>query len=215
MDVQRAVSNFDLALKHCDNIIAVHRSHGGPSRGRRIQEVSLDRAVIVLAVAAWQAAVQDMTTALLDTAKPTGPTHLDIARYNVLTGPVRKAIGDFATPNASNTRKLMQSAGFDPRPYWNWVAAGGRGRKRVTWNPSDADTRLDEWLKVRHAIAHGHEALPVVQALFAVRNKGVTSEPTLQLADAEACIVFLNRLVRLTATAMANELGVPLTYPRL
>ena len=214
MDVQQAVDNFDLALKHCDNIVGVHRAHGGPARGRRVQEVSLDRAVIVLAVAAWQAAVQDLTTALLDTAKPTGPTSLDVARYNVLTGPVRKAIGDFATPNASNTRKLMLSAGFDPRPHWKWVAAGGRGRQLVSWNPTHVDARLDDWLKVRHALAHGHESLPVVQALLAVRVKGVTSDPALRLDDAEACVRFLNRLVSLTAAAIATELGAPLSYPR-
>jgi hypothetical protein len=214
MDVQQAVDNFNLALKHCDNIVAVHRAHGGAGRGRRFREVSLDRAVIVLAVAAWQAAIQDLTIALLDTAKPTGPAPIDIARYNVITGPARKAVGDFATPNANNTRKLMMSAGFDPRPHWTWVSAGGRGRQPVVWNPNTVDARLDEWLKVRHALAHGHESLPVVQALLAVRVKGVTSNPTLQLEDAEACVRFLNRLVKLTATALARELTAPLNYPR-
>lgn len=214
MDLQQAVNQFDNALKHCDNLVAVHRGHGGANRGRRYQEVSIDRAVVVLAVAAWQAAVQDLTTALLDTARPTGPTSIDIARYDTLTGPVRKAISDFATPNAENTRKLMVSAGFDPRPLWTYEIAGGRGRPRTSWTPQMVSTRLNEWLKIRHALAHGHETLPVNNALLAVRNLGVTSDPTLQLADAVGCIAFLNRLVRLASMGLAAHLGITIVYPR-
>lgn len=214
MDLQKAVSQFDNAITHCDNLVAVHRGHGGANRGRRYQEVSIDRAVIVLAVAAWQAAVQDLTTALLDTARPAGPTPIDIARYDTLTGPCRKAISDFATPNAENTRRLMISAGFDPHPLWTYNIAGGQGRPRSTWTPHMVSGRLNEWLKIRHALAHGHETLPVNQALLAVRNLGVASNPTLQLKDAEGCIAFLNRLVRLTATGLASHLGITIVYPR-
>ena len=214
MNLQQAVDQFDLALRHCDNIVAVHRAHGGVNRGRRFQEVSLDRAVIVLAVAAWQAAVQDLTTALLDTVRPAGSSAIDIARYDVLTGSVRKAIGDFATPNGDNTRKLLISAGFDPRPLWTYEIAGGRGRQRVTWTPTMVNIRLNEWLKIRHALAHGHESLPVNNALLAVRNLGVVSNPALRLDDAEQCMTFLNRLVRLTAAGLAAHLGVTIAYPR-
>lgn len=214
MDLQQAVDNFDRALKHCDNIIAVHRGHGGASRGRRFQEASLNRAVIVLGVAAWQAAVQDLATAILDTTRPAGPTALDIARHDTITGPVRKAIADFATPNAQNTRRLMVSAGFDPRPHWTYSSPGGKGKPRISWVPAMVDSRLDEWLRVRHALAHGHDSLPVVQALLAVRRKGVLVDPTMQLEDAEDCIQFLNRLVRLTASGLAVHLGASLSYPR-
>jgi hypothetical protein len=52
VDIQQAVNQFDNAITHCDNLVAVHRGHGGAGRGRRYQEMSIDRAVIVLAVAA-------------------------------------------------------------------------------------------------------------------------------------------------------------------
>ena len=214
MDLQTAVDNFDRALTHCDNIVAVHRGHGGGGGGRRYREISLDRAVIVLAVAAWQAAVQDLTTAILDTAAPPSGAPIDRARYEASVGYARKAITDFATPNAQNTRRLMQGAGFDPRPHWTWTAPGGQGRPRVTWVPHMADTRLDEWLKLRHAIAHGHDELPVVDALESVRNDGVAHNPTIRLVDAEQCVAFVSRLVRLSATAMAAHVGVSITNPR-
>lgn len=140
--------------------------------------------MIVLGVAAWQAAIQDLTVGILDTARPSGPSAVDIARYDTLTGAVRKAVSDFATPNAQNTRRLMISAGFDPRPLWSFVTRGGRGKPPVSWTPAMVDLRLDEWLRIRHAVAHGHESLPVVQALRSVRLRGASSEPAL-LADAE------------------------------
>jgi len=214
MDVQAAVDNFDHALKHCDNIVSIHRDHGGPGRGRRPQEASLNRAVIVLAVAAWQAAVQDLTTAILDTACPTGPAKVDIARYEAATGPVRKAITDFATPNARNTIRLMKSAGFDPQPTWAFDANGGRGKPRVYWTSQMVGQRLDEWLQVRHALAHGHDSLPEVDALLTVRLKKSSGLPWLELKDAEQCVTFLNRLVRLTSRGVAAHLGSTITYPR-
>lgn len=214
MDLQAAIDNFDRAMTHCDNIVAVHRAHGGGGGGRRYAEISLDRAVIVLAIAAWQAAVQDMTNATLDMAAPSSVPPIEHARYQASIGHVRKAAADFATPNAQNTRRLMHSAGFDPRPFWTWTTSGGRGRPQVTWTPQSVDARLDEWLKVRHAIAHGHDELPVVQALQSVRLDGAASDPSIRLVDAEQCIAFVSRLVRLTTLGLAAHLGVTVTNAR-
>ncbi len=213
MDLQTASDNFEGALVHCANIIAVHRAHGGGGGGRRYRETSLDRAAIVLAVAAWQAAVQDMTLAVIETAAPGASKPRKRARYMARCGHVMDSIQKFATPNAQNTRRLMHSAGFDPRPLWTWTIAGGRGRQRVTWTPAMVDARLNEWLLLRHAVAHGHDELPVVQALESVRLDGVTSDPTVRLKDAEQCVAFLRRLVRLTATGAAAHLGVTITFP--
>jgi len=214
MDLQQAVDQFHVALRHCDNIVEVHRDHGGPGRGRRPKESSLNRAVVVLAVAAWQAAVEDMTTAILDTARPSGPAPIDVARYDAAVGPVRRAIKDFATPNARNTRRLMNSAGFDPQPHWKFTTAGGRGKPSVDWTPTMVEARLDEWLRVRHALAHGHDVLPEVDALLTVRLKKTKGAPWLELEDAEQCVAFLNRLVRLTAGAVGVHLGIAVNYPR-
>src|SRR5437667_12748944 len=63
MDLLQATANFDRATRHCDNLITVHRGHGGPGVGRRAEEVSLNRAVVVLAVASWQAVIQDYALA--------------------------------------------------------------------------------------------------------------------------------------------------------
>jgi hypothetical protein len=211
VDLIEATDNFRRATRHCDNLITVHRGHGGPAQGRRDEEVSINRAVVILAVASWQAVLQDYALACVDLSEPAAGSPLSPATYAVLAGRVRKEVGDFATPNAQNARRLLVGAGFDPRPHWTWSQRGGRGRGVETWTPADVDKRIDEWLRVRHAIAHGHAALPQVPALQAVRlaPSNAPPDPTLRLVDAEQCLTFFRRLARLTGAGLALHLSLP------
>lgn len=68
MDVQSTVNKFDRAFGYCDNIISAQRAHGGEGVGRHYSELSFDRAALVLAVAAWPATAEDLTTTIIDTA---------------------------------------------------------------------------------------------------------------------------------------------------
>jgi len=211
LDLFEAVDNFERATSHCDNLIEVHRGYGGPAQGRRDKEVSVNRAVVVIAVASWQAVIQDYTLACVDLSAPAPTGPLSPLTYNVLAGRVRQEVGAFSTPNAQNVRKLLIGAGFDPRPYWTWTQSAGQGQGMKTWKPGDADDRIDEWLKVRHAIAHGHDVLPHVLALASVRERPKhqpLANPTLRLADAEQCLAFFRRLTRLTGAGLAIHLGV-------
>ncbi len=210
MDLVEANNNFLRATRHCDNLIAIHRAHGGPQQGRRDREVSINRAVIVLAIAGWQAVVQDYALACVDLSAPGVGSPLSAASYAVLAGRIRKEVADFATPNAQNVRRLLLGAGFDPRPWWVWTQHGGQGQGMQTWSPQDADRRIDEWLRVRHAIAHGHGVLPQVPALQAVRLQpnNPPGDPPLRLVDAEQCLTFFRRLARLTVVGLAAHLGV-------
>lgn len=210
MDLQEAVDNFRRATQHCDNVVAVHRGYGGDQRGRRAEEMSLNRAVIVLAVASWQAVIQDYTRACLDLSAPVAGSSITPATFALIAGRVRREIADFSTPNAENTRRLLMGAGFDPRAFWTWTQRAGRGRGVETWRPVDADLRINEWLRVRHAIAHGHAQLPQVDALQSVRLQPAAppADPSLRLSDAERCLAFFRRLARLTSTALAAHLAV-------
>lgn len=204
-------ASFRRAMTHCANLVAVHRGHGGAAPGRRDQEISLNRAVIVLTVAAWQAAVQDMTETTLVAGQPPPGSPLT-NYYNLVAGQVRSEIGRFSTPNAENTRRLLQSAGFDPRPHWTWTQMGGQGVGQITITPAIASTRIGEWLRVRHDIAHGRSEITSVNVLQAVRqnpNPAPGWHPTIRLVDAEQCMSFFRRLCQL----MANALGAQLTQP--
>ena len=171
MDLNDAIDNFNRATRHCDNLVGVHRGSGGSRQGRRDREVSINRAIVVLTVAAWQAVVQDFVHACIDEIYPSSSTHMDYGVYRLLAGRLKNEVGRFSTPNAENSRNLLMAAGYDPRNEWTWVQSGGRGVGMVTRTPGEMESHINDWLKIRHAIAHGHKALPQVNVLQSVRRK--------------------------------------------
>jgi hypothetical protein len=210
MDLREAAGRFRTAMKHCDNLVTLHRAHGGPSQGRRAEEVSINRAVVVLAVASWQAAVQDIATAALDAGQPAEGQSILLSTYQVVTGVMNQQIGNFSTPNPENTRRLLGGVGFDPRPFWTWKQMGGQGIGVITITPSEAETKMAEWLRLRHEIAHGEDHLSRVSVLQAVReNKPRAADwsPQIRLVDAEACMAFFRRVSQLTGEALALRIG--------
>jgi hypothetical protein len=64
---------------------------------------------------------------------------------------------------------------------------------------------MDRWLKVRHAIAHGHDALPDAPMLAKLKD----GTRTLHRANAEACMTFFTRVVERTDGAIRSHFGSP------
>lgn len=206
MNLDEAAANFRRATRHCDNLIEIHRKHGGPKKGRRDKETSINRAVVVLTASAWQAVVQDMARACLDLSNP-GPTSPHSGMFKLLAGRTITEIGAFSTPNQENSKKLLSAAGFDPRPHWSWSKPGRGG----SMQPHQVEEAINQWLKVRHAIAHGHDSLPLVSVLQAVREaaKKPPNDPSLRLIDVEQCLAFFRRLTEVTGRGLAVHLQVP------
>lgn len=189
---------FDNAMVHCDNLLSIDQRAGG-GRGRtRMVESSVNRAVVVLAIASWQAFVQDATRLLLDRRMPQqADQNYGFAR--LIEGQVLRELARFSTPNAENTRNLLQLVGFDPRPYWRW--------ERL--KPTQVEQQLRDWLSIRHAIAHGDEEMPPVAVLEAVREKKGQygpAGPSIRAADARGCSAFIRRLAKATLDGVAKEL---------
>jgi hypothetical protein len=218
MDMQEAVDNFAKAMSHCDNLIKAHRAAGHGGRGRRTTETSLNRGTIVLAVATWQAFVQDAAAALRDaalaelqaTAPNSGLLQAAMRQWETdLNGAVKK----FATPGPDQTVSLLNRVGFDPRPSWTWPQRGGRGMQDVLVEPKHVAKVIEQWLRVRHDVAHGHSTISSLPILGAVRERSSSpaakAAPTLRLDDAEDCVKFFRSVVRLTAEAGAGHLGAP------
>lgn len=135
--------NFDNAMTHCDNLVEVHQRAGSGERGRRRIETSVNRAVIVIAIASWQAVVQDMARFLLDRNMPeASDPNYGVAR--LIRGRVLGELDRFSTPNAQKTRELRQSVGFDPRPYWKWSRRDS-AHKIVTLRSRDIEEVLRDW----------------------------------------------------------------------
>jgi hypothetical protein len=188
--IHLARDEFLAAMRDPNNLIDIHKERN-PQRGRRYREPTLNRAVVVLTVAAWQAYVEDLPEAILRTLEPAKGDPGE-GLWQLIRAATRSTTGRLNTPNAENTRVVLRNVGFDPRPGWTWR----RGSKLVA--PPDAAKLVDEWLSVRHKIAHGAD-LPDVSVLSRTA-KGV---PTLTRKDAEKCMAFFSQIVDLTTT-LAN-----------
>jgi hypothetical protein len=218
MDMQEAVDNFAKAMSHCDNLIKVHKAAGTGGRGRRTMETSVNRGTIVLAVAAWQAFVQDAAKALRDAALD--ELQADAPNSGLVQAAMHQwkidfngAVEKFSTPGPDQTVTLLKRAGFDPKPSWTWSQRGGQGKQDVLVEPEHVAKVIKQWLRVRHDVAHGHSTIHSLPILGAVRDRSSSAAakaaPTLRLDDAEDCVKFFRSVVRLTAEAGAGHLGAP------
>jgi len=145
-------------LGSVDQLIEIHgKLQNG--RGRRHEQDAIHRAGVVMTVAAWQAYIEKVIYEVLDAlrgevndpaALPPAPQwarHSFELRRSAILIHIKK----FNTPNAANVRDLMLGAfGFDPWPSWVWQ----QGRRQ--WNEQKTRKRTDDWVKVRHTIAHGY-----------------------------------------------------------
>jgi hypothetical protein len=178
-----ALNAFDEAMEDVDNLVSIHRRRSGV--GRRREETTLNRAMIVMTVAAWQAYVQDL---LLNGVAALEPRRGEPrGQWVILRAAAFRARAAFATPNAENTRDLLLHVGYDPWPDWQWTIG------HESLKSSDVRERMNRWLKVRHAVAHGHARLPEIPEL-GTSNGG----PVLHLSHAERCIRFFRRVVART-----------------
>lgn len=115
---------------------------------------------------------------------------------------VTKTVGDFNTPNSQNvTRVFDWSFGFDPRPSWVWDSP------RRQWTTATFSARTDEWLRIRHTIAHGNELPSNVPW---IRNGAGTARLTLDLL--KECQRHFRELARRTdrafITFLRTEYGI-------
>ncbi|MFF0479592.1 hypothetical protein [Streptomyces sp. NPDC004284] len=217
MNLQEAVDNYETAMQHCDNLIETHRAPA-KGQGRRTVETSINRGTIVLAVAAWQAIIQDIAMVLRDElvaeAKNALGTRLLADAIERWKMDFEVALKDFSTPNPDNTRNLLKRVGFDPQSHWTWTQSGGRGNSSITVKPKHVRKVIFQWIRVRNDVAHGHTIITSLPILGAVRDPessaGLVAAPTLRLDDAIACVKFFRSVARLTVEGAASLLGEPI-----
>lgn len=228
-------------IMHAYNLVAVHEkagldAEGHAKRGKRGAPMSVNRAIVLMAVATWQATIEDLTLA----AFALGPNVGNQKKSNALLTEVEK----FSTPATHQVRGLFArnifspdqpQTPFDPAKAWNWQQAGGRGAGRSTHDAATIANTLDSWTHIRHAVAHGHDDLfgqlagqkvcdvsvgweshsagcakgvPLKDPALAVsRQARAGKNPSLTLADARQCLHFFERLTRVTANSLIAHVG--------
>jgi hypothetical protein len=155
-----------------------------------------------LIVAAWQAYIEKLSLETLDLIEQSivnrrkpAPAWIRSAFY-FRSPAVRQSIGALNTPNSENVVKLLEfSFGLNPKSYWTWTG-------RRTWSAQEFCNRTNEWLRIRHTIAHGN-GLP--DNLTWLKNDSGTARLNLNLLK-EAKRHF-EKLASLTDKAMCDHLN--------
>lgn len=158
---------------------------------------ALARSAIVMTMSGWQAFIERLTEALLVSLEPyKSPTaaadeeasfRRDLRYWQLRRGEVLKGVADFSTPNSDNCRNLLLRVGFDPWPVWTVTD----GRSHLS--PAETRARLDDWLRLRHALAHGN---PLQQ--LAVLDRSKAGSPMVTRRTAERCHRFVRTLINVT-----------------
>lgn len=195
-----ALESFEESMDYVEQLIDIH-SQVQTGKGRRHRKEAIHRAGVVLIVAAWQAYVEKLAKEALEQIDtklndPTNPSWVK-ASFTFRKPSIRKSIGDLNTPNSQNVQRLfLWSFGFDPKPHWIYRVAGRN------WNSQTFCDRTDEWLRIRHTIAHGN-GLP--QNLVWLKNDAGT--PRLNLNLLRECERHFRKLAETTDFAMSQHLS--------
>ncbi len=113
-------ARFETAIGDARDLTSIHRSLSKEKRGRRRKEIALNRSVVFVAVAAWQAQVEDVAQSLLDSLEVStmNTTPLQRAMYQTLKATVTRQVSNYSTLNARNTEELLALVGYDVRSHW-------------------------------------------------------------------------------------------------
>ena len=202
--IREARDRFAATIQPAHDLITVHkRANANP--GQRVEELSLNRAAVVFAVAAWQTFVERLTSGLADGMAPAAgdPTQ---GVYRLLRANVASQVERLNTPNSANAKALLATVNFDPTPVWAftlewekaWALAHGSQMERASLNAHQVREELDSWLQVRHRLAHG-DRLPTEKRYEQLVTGRRGNDRRLNRRDANRCIAFFSKLVDATA----------------
>lgn len=147
-----AYSGYLLPLLH--DAVELDEAHanlrtGGP--GRQYGLGALNRAAVVMCVAAWEAYIEELVKEAVNAIRPAGPP---LGIWTALNATVRSAVGRFNTPNTDQVRLLISDAIGLPDVHLSWAWRG--------CTPGQARARLQEVMDFRHEVAHGVNPRPVI-----------------------------------------------------
>lgn len=192
-----AINHFKVLMDNVDQLVEIHgRLQAG--KGRRHRQDSLHRAGVVMSVAAWEAFTEAIVQEAADAIAPGpgAPLHA-VAMHQYIKIASKQAARKINTPNSQNVRRLFQDAlDYDPWRDWSWSSP------RRQWTSKEVRDRLDEWLRIRHCVAHG-ASLPG-DIPWLKHNGGV---PRLVLYDLKDCRQFFAEIAAQTDRGVSRHIA--------
>ncbi|MFT8806201.1 MAG: HEPN domain-containing protein [Acetobacter aceti] len=153
--MSQSLCDFSNQVKTVDQLINIHRNLRS-GRGRRYEQDALYKAGVVMIVACWQAYIENITQEALNIIERSinNPQALPptwaVQIFNSKKSEIRNAIKKFNTPDDVRVRDLLSNS-FDFNPWLNWAWRSGPRQ----WTEKQTRSRTNQWLQVRHSVAHG------------------------------------------------------------
>lgn len=144
-------SHLEPLLLDADELLQAHRELRTGAPGRQYGLASLNRAVVVACISAWEAYIEELVRESLAAVRPPGITD---PVWSLLRAPTLRTVQRFNTPNENEVRKLLtESIGVpDVTTSWAWRNS----------TVARARERLREAMNYRHQVAHGVNPRPVI-----------------------------------------------------
>lgn len=179
---------LDVVLADVDQLIDVHEDQTGTERGRRWNVDAINRSGIVLTIAGWESFIEALAKEAAELHRPSPPA--TPTYWTSLQALTDAHAGKLNTPNAQNTCRLFADTvgPADVSLSWTWK---GMSRQQARDN-------LDEWLRLRHQVAHGAVVTPA---------GGTPGRPKVSKADVQACRDFVRTLAERTEVAVGTHLS--------
>ena len=149
-------SRLEGVLRDAEDILNAHETLRTGQRGRQRGLGGLNRAVVVLSVAAWEAYIEEVVLEAISAARPSsGP----MGTWTAWSSTSTRLVGRLHTPNPEKVRELLRDTlGItDIAASWHWHSC----------DATTARSKLRYALKRRHEIAHGADPRPVIHNTYA------------------------------------------------
>lgn len=128
-----------------------HASLRTGAAGRQYGLGALNRAVVVMCVAAWEVYVEEVVKECLALLRPPAAP---LGVWPALNATVRSQVGRFNNPNVQHTRDLIRDCIglLDITASWAWQGTSSQRARE----------RLEEAITLRHQVAHGVTPRPII-----------------------------------------------------
>ena len=170
--MSHALDTFTRQQVHVEQLIEVHEANNQRQPSARRDYSGLNHAGVVFCVAFWQAYATNIVAEVYDEVDSLIKSpDSNIASWTKSVFELNKKSlkgRRLNTPNSKNVINFFRdNIEFDPTKKWNVRERIDRKWNKKAYNISD---RIDFWLNVRHAVAHGSD-LPMDTRDKSAKNK--------------------------------------------
>jgi hypothetical protein len=144
--------HLEAVLIDAEELVAAHANLCTGKRGRQYGLGAINRAIVVMCAAAWEAYVEEIVREAINSLIP--PTGSARTAWPALNANALNELKRFNTPNSQNVRNLLSKTLALPDVTTSWYWQNCSTQKAVSY--------LDNFLQIRHETAHGVNPRPVV-----------------------------------------------------